>query len=76
VDQTFGEVDQRPDASWSIRSRYSITVGADNVFDVYPVATSTRAIRRRRRNRNWNRYNGITVRLQRALHLYETLGGL
>jgi iron complex outermembrane receptor protein len=37
LDQTFGaKWISDLSASWTIRSRYSITIGADNIFDVYP----------------------------------------
>ena len=37
LDQTFGaKWISDLSVSWSLRSRYSVTVGADNIFDVYP----------------------------------------
>jgi iron complex outermembrane recepter protein len=37
LDQTFGaKWISDLSASWSLKSRYSLTIGADNVFDVYP----------------------------------------
>ena len=37
LDQTFGaKWITDLSVSWSLRSKYSVTIGADNVFDVYP----------------------------------------